>query len=200
MQNGVELLRLTGPDVLALEPNITSVGGILSPSTGIISAHGLMDYFYNKARTNGAEVLTRCEVVGLEKRSSDFLITVREGSENEERGNQPLPPGEARSANSSQLSTLSSSLSAPSSSLSALTSTFVVNAAVLESDTVAHLAGIDVEQAGYRLHWAKGSYFGVHGEKRQIVSRLIYPMPPRESLGVHAVIDLGGGLRFGPDV
>jgi len=32
------------------------------------------------------------------------------------------------------------------------------------------------------------------------VSRLVYPVPTHESLGVHAVLDLGGRLRFGPDI
>ena len=32
------------------------------------------------------------------------------------------------------------------------------------------------------------------------MSRLVYPVPTHESLGVHAVLDLGGRLRFGPDI
>jgi L-2-hydroxyglutarate oxidase LhgO len=163
--NGVELQMLTGEQVHALEPNIASVAGILSPSTGIISAHGLMDYFFREAKAHGAELQTHCEVVGLEKRSNDFLVTIKEGNR--------------RSAFSSER---------------------VVNAAGLESDTIASLAGIDVEEAGYRIHWCKGDYFAVTGPKRKLVSRLVYPVPPKESLGVHAVLDLGGGLKFGPDV
>jgi L-2-hydroxyglutarate oxidase LhgO len=33
-----------------------------------------------------------------------------------------------------------------------------------------------------------------------LVSRLVYPVPTKHSLGVHVVIDLGGRLKFGPDV
>jgi L-2-hydroxyglutarate oxidase LhgO len=33
-----------------------------------------------------------------------------------------------------------------------------------------------------------------------LVSRLVYPVPGNESLGVHAVIDVAGRVRFGPDV
>ena len=188
VKNGVELRMLTASEVLKLEPNIASMGGILSPSTGIISAHGLMDFFYRTAKAQGTEVQTHCEVVGLEKRSADFLVTVKEGM------------GVQLTADSYQPSAPGSILPAPSSSLSSLSSEIVINAAGLECDTIAHLAGIDVDQEGYRLHWAKGSYFAVRGAKRHLVSRLIYPMPPKESLGVHAVVDLGGGLRFGPDV
>ena len=33
-----------------------------------------------------------------------------------------------------------------------------------------------------------------------LVSRLVYPVPGPVSLGVHAVLDLAGRLKFGPDV
>ena len=163
--NGVELQMLTADQVHALEPNIASVGGILSPSTGIISAHGVMDYFFHTAKEHGAEIQTHCEVVGLEKRSNDFLLTIREGGQ-----------------------------------ISSFSSEWVINAAGLQADTIASLAGIDIDAAGYRIHWCKGDYFAVSGPKRKLVSHLVYPVPPKESLGVHAVLDLGGGLKFGPDV
>ena len=75
----------------------------------------------------------------------------------------------------------------------------VVNAAGLDADTVAALGGIDVDQAGYRQHYCKGSYFAVSAARSRLVSRLVYPVPGHVSLGVHAVIGLEGRLRFGPD-
>ncbi len=163
--NGVELQMLSADQVHALEPHIASVGGMLSPTTGIISAHGLMDYFYHSAKNNGAEVQTHCNVVGLQKQNSHFEVTIEEGG-----------------------------------TRSSFTSEIVINAAGLESDTIAALAGIDIDAAGYRLHHCKGSYFAVTNSKRKLVSRLVYPVPPKESLGVHALVDLGGRLKFGPDV
>jgi L-2-hydroxyglutarate oxidase LhgO len=80
-----------------------------------------------------------------------------------------------------------------------LTSERVVNAAGLAADTVAGLAGIDVADAGYRLHWWKGSYFAVSGAKARLLSRLVYPTPTHVSLGIHAILGLDGRLRFGPD-
>ncbi|HEX7385627.1 MAG TPA: NAD(P)/FAD-dependent oxidoreductase, partial [Burkholderiaceae bacterium] len=44
----------------------------------------------------------------------------------------------------------------------------------------------------------KGSYFRLAG--RAPFARLIYPLPEAAGLGVHATLDLGGQLRFGPDV
>jgi L-2-hydroxyglutarate oxidase LhgO len=84
--------------------------------------------------------------------------------------------------------------------ISSFTSEIVINAAGLHSDTVAAMAGIDVDAAGYRLVYAKGSYFSVIPAKAGLVSRLVYPVPQNEGIGVHAVLDWGGRLKFGPDV
>lgn len=75
----------------------------------------------------------------------------------------------------------------------------IVNAAGLDADTIATLAGIDLDAAGYRVHYCKGSYFSAPARWSRLVSRLIYPIPSKESLGVHVVLDTGGRLRFGPD-
>lgn len=42
----------------------------------------------------------------------------------------------------------------------------------------------------------KGSYFAVRGLS---VSHLVYPIPDTASLGIHLTLDLGGGVRVGPD-
>jgi L-2-hydroxyglutarate oxidase LhgO len=78
-----------------------------------------------------------------------------------------------------------------------LLSRLVVNAAGLEADRVASLAGI----GGYRLWWCKGEYFSLSGPVARGVSRLIYPVPARglTSLGVHVTLDLAGRVRLGPD-
>lgn len=79
------------------------------------------------------------------------------------------------------------------------TSERVINAAGLDADTVARLTGIDTTAAGYDLHYCKGSYFSVGGAKSRLVKHLVYPVPDEVSLGVHALPDLSGRLRFGPD-
>ena len=75
----------------------------------------------------------------------------------------------------------------------------VINCAGLFSDSVASLAGIDIAKNGYKLHYCKGSYFSYAGHYP--LPMLIYPVPHQEltGLGVHATMDLGGRLRFGPD-
>ena len=79
------------------------------------------------------------------------------------------------------------------------TSAHVVNAAGLDADRVAALAGIDVDAAGYGLEYWKGSYFAASAKWRGRLSRLVYPVPGQTGLGVHVVLDLAGRLRFGPD-
>ena len=162
--NGVELRLVSARECRALEPNVSAVGGIFSPDTGIVSAHGFMDHLLHAARAGGAIVQTRTELVGIERRTGDYRITVRAAG-----------------------------------TLEAFTSERVVNAAGLEADTVAALAGIDVEAAGYRQHYCKGSYFAVAPARAGVVTRLVYPVPGHVSLGTHAVLGLDGRLRFGPD-
>ena len=72
----------------------------------------------------------------------------------------------------------------------------VVNAAGLQSDTVARMMGAD-----YRLHYCKGSYFHVMNVRRGTVRRLVYPVPEERhvGLGVHLTLDLTGRMRLGPD-
>jgi len=162
--NGVELEMLSADECRRLEPHVRAVAGLLSPSTGIVSADGLMDMLLQQARSARALLQTRAELVGLERRDHDYRVTIR------------TPDG-----------------------TESFTSERVVNTAGLESDHVAALAGIDVDDAGYRLHWWKGSYFAVTGSKAGLVSRLVYPVPDPVSLGVHAILGLDGRLRFGPD-
>src|SRR6187431_2554879 len=43
LANGVEMTRLSAEETRAMEPHVPSVGALLSPNTGIVSAHALMD-------------------------------------------------------------------------------------------------------------------------------------------------------------
>jgi L-2-hydroxyglutarate oxidase LhgO len=83
--------------------------------------------------------------------------------------------------------------------LTTLTAAGVVNAAGLESDRIASLAGIDVEARGYQLHLCKGDYFSLAPAAPLRFERLVYPVPGQGGLGVHATLDLGARIRFGPD-
>ncbi len=73
----------------------------------------------------------------------------------------------------------------------------LVNAAGLFAGEVA--AAVEGLETPWRrgVHYCKGTYFGVSG--RVPFSRLIYPVPERDGLGVHLTLDLAGAARFGPD-
>jgi L-2-hydroxyglutarate oxidase LhgO len=76
----------------------------------------------------------------------------------------------------------------------------IINSAGLHADSIASLAGIDIKRCGYDLKFCKGSYFAY--ARPSPVNHLIYPVPHEDlaGLGVHATLDLGHRLRFGPDV
>ncbi|MFA5393464.1 MAG: NAD(P)/FAD-dependent oxidoreductase [Candidatus Ratteibacteria bacterium] len=75
----------------------------------------------------------------------------------------------------------------------------LINSAGLESGNIAALAGIDIEEAGYRIYYCKGEYFSLSGSKQGMAQRLIYPSPPKPGfVGIHTVPDLQGMMKLGP--
>jgi L-2-hydroxyglutarate oxidase LhgO len=76
----------------------------------------------------------------------------------------------------------------------------VINTAGLDSDKIAQSAGIDIVEAGYKLHYCKGEYFSLDPRWRNQVSRLIYPTPEQAGLGIHVTQGLDGRMRLGPNV
>lgn len=79
-----------------------------------------------------------------------------------------------------------------------LATRMVVNAAGLGASAVAASLGL-APAAVPATYLAKGNYFTLTGG-RPPFSRLIYPLPEPGGLGVHVTLDLGGRVRFGPDV
>jgi L-2-hydroxyglutarate oxidase LhgO len=74
----------------------------------------------------------------------------------------------------------------------------LINAAGLGAwDVSARLDGLDVKTISPR-HLAKGSYYSV--SQRAPFDHLVYPVPMAGGLGIHLTFDLGGEVRFGPDV
>ena len=74
----------------------------------------------------------------------------------------------------------------------------VVNAAGLGAQRLAYsIDGLSPETIPER-YLARGCYFTVSGKSP--FTRLIYPVPEPGGLGVHVTLDMGGSVRFGPDV
>jgi len=80
-----------------------------------------------------------------------------------------------------------------------LLSRVVINCSGLNADKIAALCGIDIETEGYHQYYLKGNYFRLTDKFRNATQRLVYPVPDKNSLGIHTVIDLNGGIRLGPD-
>jgi L-2-hydroxyglutarate oxidase LhgO len=80
------------------------------------------------------------------------------------------------------------------------TTVIVINSAGLEADKIAGMVGINDESL--KIHFCKGEYFRVNPPKNQLINRLIYPVPHpnMEGIGIHVTVDMGGGVKLGPDV
>jgi len=166
-RNGVNgLIMLSKKGIKELEPNVEAIAAILSPSSGVIDSHALMKFLISRAKENGAEIAYKSKVVGVERLSDGYEVTVENSS----------------------------------GSFSFKTD-IIINCAGLHSDGIAQLAGIDINEAGYKLRYCKGEYFSVSSHKSRMVDRLIYPVPEpgAAGLGIHNVFDVEGRMRLGPN-
>jgi len=80
-----------------------------------------------------------------------------------------------------------------------LESAVLINSAGLWADRIAWMAGIDVDEEGYRIYPCKGEYFSISSRHQGKVSRLVYPTPSPVHLGAHAVLSLDDRLKIGPN-
>ncbi|UCB43007.1 MAG: NAD(P)/FAD-dependent oxidoreductase [Dehalococcoidales bacterium] len=83
---------------------------------------------------------------------------------------------------------------------SSFTTNVLINSAGLSSDKIASLVGIDIDQAGYKLHYCKGEYFSLNSPHGAPVSRLVYPLPELGGKGIHVTLNLDDQVRLGPNV
>jgi L-2-hydroxyglutarate oxidase LhgO len=173
--NGVSDLNvLTKSDIQYLEPEVECKGGLFSPSTGIIDSHSLMLSLLGDAERDGATLALKSSVVSTKNDDDGDIILVVDGME--------------------------------------LQCKIVINCAGLYAGQVNKmiLAGHKEEKWFNNLpdtltkqirqqYFAKGNYFQLQEQKNPF-QHLIYPVPEKGGLGVHATLDLGGSCRFGPDV
>ncbi|KAI8469205.1 MAG: FAD dependent oxidoreductase [Monoraphidium minutum] len=168
--NGVtDLQRLSAAEAVALEPELRCSGALLSPSTGIVDSHGLMEMLLGDAEAAGASLAVNSRLAGAD-------LAAGPG------GLKALQVEDAATGEASRL-----------------TCKWLVNAAGLDAQPVAsRMAGLPPSSVPPRV-LCKGSYFSLSGAPPPF-SRLIYPMPEPGGLGVHVTLDLGGQVRFGPDI
>jgi len=161
--NGVGDLRVISRDELrALEPEVEAAGAMLSPSSGIVDAVGLMQTLLGEAEAAGAMLALGAPFSAATSDQRGFVVKVADQSN------------------------------------TVLRCQTLINAAGLGAWKVARaINGVRANSIPPR-YLAKGSYFSIAAKSP--FSALIYPMPEAGSLGVHSVQDLGGGVRFGPNM
>ena len=80
------------------------------------------------------------------------------------------------------------------------TSQVVINSAGLTSDKISEMVGLTDENL--KILFCKGEYFRLNPPKNRLINRLVYPVPVHnlEGIGIHVTIEMGGGVKLGPDV
>ena len=85
-ETGIDDLHyLSRKELDEYSPLLKARHALHSPSTGIIDSHSLMKYLETRIRSQGSEILYRSEVVGLEKRQTDYLLTLKDADGNTEQ-------------------------------------------------------------------------------------------------------------------
>ena len=171
-RNGVnDLQRLTHHDVQHLEPNVRSLGGLRSPSTGIVDSHGYMMALLGDFENHGGMVAYETTVLGG-RQQPDGLMFELDVLEN----------------------------ASDPTTVTHISARRVINAAGLVAPGLTNRMLVQEKELPSDLgqHYAKGNYFSLAGPSP--FQHLIYPVPVAGGLGVHATLDLGGQVRFGPDV
>jgi len=83
-ENGARGLEMIDEDrIRELEPKVRAIAAIYSPSTGIFDVHGLMDYFYRKARGNSVinPLVLDTEVTDLHQKGDGYVVEMVSGGD-----------------------------------------------------------------------------------------------------------------------
>lgn len=174
-RNGVvDLTLLSSESIRQMEPEIFCVGGLFSPSSGIIDSHTYMLSLLADAENNGATLALNSACQGGKILSQGGVILYVDDLK------------------------LTCDLVINCGGLHAhkICNSILQNEDPLKWNIV-HRNSLTWRKS--RQYYAKGNYFKIEGQKCPF-SHLIYPVPQPGGLGVHATIDLNGRCKFGPDV
>lgn len=164
--NGVGDLEVwSRKKVSKAEPAVQATLALFSPSTGIVSAHELMNAYLGDVEANGGSFVGLTKVREIHPGQGSFvLVCDADGSEYR------------------------------------FSCRWLINSGGLGAQRLAEcIEGLN-QQTIPPLYLCKGNYFTMAGKSP--FERLIYPVPEKSGagLGVHATIDMGGQVKFGPDV
>lgn len=174
--NGVtDLVEVDGQAIRARHPELPGVAALWSPSTGVVDSHAYAASFEAEARSHGADIVFRTSVLGAEQAHGYHTLRTRLAG-----------AADAADADTEEFE---------------VTARVVVNAAGLGQDRLSAAAGIDIDAAAYRQYPCKGDWFAIAPRHRGRLDCLVYPVGSAKGggLGVHLCLDVGGGMRLGPD-
>lgn len=166
---GVPTHFITKEEAKRLEPDVRCEAGVLvSPSTGIVDSHSLMQYLEGDFEDKGGICAFKSPVTSItpfDSGRSGWEITTTS------------PDGES----------------------STITADTLINSAGLFAVAINNMVLPDDRHR--KAFYAKGSYFSYSASKPK-PSMLVYPapVPGHGGLGTHLTLDMGGRIRFGPDV
>ncbi|KAK4042832.1 hypothetical protein C8A01DRAFT_33083 [Parachaetomium inaequale] len=167
-------VRWVGRDEAARrEPAVRAEKGILeSPTTGIVDSHALMVYLLGQFEEAGGTLALGSAVEGV------------------------TPLGEGKDGSGGWELTVRDRATGEVSTVTAET---IVNSAGLGAVAVHNM--IVPPERRREMFYAKGNYFS-YGSSSPRVGTLVYPAPEpgHGGLGTHLTLDLGGRIKFGPDV
>jgi L-2-hydroxyglutarate oxidase LhgO len=164
--NGVEDLALLDANAIAgLEPEIGCHAAVISPQSGIVDSHGLMQTLIWDFESTGGVFLPKHVALKVESSSEGFEVEI------------DTPDGRVL-----------------------VRTDLLFNATGLSASRLAaNIVGLSAQFIP-EVKMCKGTYMTI--ARRNVFTHLIYPIPEENlaGLGVHATLDLSGGVRFGPDV
>ena len=181
---------IDGDEAHALEPDLSKkiVAALLSPETGILDSHSLMESFERDiTESEGGELVYSTKVVRVDAHSGSSLS----------EGHLSLDVAED--------GWVVQTVTAGSDECDSLLARTVVNASGLAGPMI--LNSLLPSDQRIPMYYGRGSYSSYRGPGVSKVSHLIYPCPGAgrsphafQSLGTHLTLDLEGNVRFGPDL
>ncbi|KAL4741897.1 Sac2 family-domain-containing protein [Aspergillus similis] len=173
-QLGVPTRLVSQHEAREREPEVRGRAGILeSRSTGIVDSHALMTYLQGDFEDKGGDCAFLTEVTGIDPLDggrSGYRITARSGSGGE-------------------------------SETTSIIAETVINSA---GNYACNINNMLLPPERHRTpYYAKGTYFSYSASfPTRRPSVLVYPatLPGTGGLGTHLTLDMGGQIRFGPDV
>src|SRR4029078_1759006 len=172
---------ISGTEAHKMEPEVRCTAALHCPTSGIVDQHPYMLALQGDMENAGGTLVCDCPVAYIARIVNGFRLL---------RCDCPVA-AIARIVDGFRVRT-------GDMGATEIDARFVVNSAGLGAvELLRHIEGYPGARIP-RLHLARGNYFTVAA--RSPFHHLIYPVPHESGLGIHATLDLGKRVRFGPDV